>query len=77
MDDLSHLPYITYVLDRSDTYDNHTVVVLYQVPSNNIILPTLPPLYTGHSISICAQNGYVIIRLQLDYNYNPPVDHIR
>ena len=61
MDDLSHLPYITYVLDRSDTYDNHTVV-LYQVPSNNIILPTLPPLYTGHSNS--AQNGYVKIRLQ-------------
>ena len=34
----------------------------------------LSPLYTGDSISISAQNGSILIRLQC--YYNPPVDFI-
>ena len=45
---------------------------IYVIEQNNYSY--ISPLYTGHSISISAQNGYGIIRLQL--YYNPPVDHI-
>ena len=54
-----------------------TTVGKYISPTTYVIEhnhPSFFPLYTGHSISISAQNGYIIIRLQL--YYNPPVDRI-
>ena len=57
----------SYLVPGGDTYDDHTINTRHYLPCNNtpsIILPTLPPLYTGHSIGISARIGYVIIRLQ-------------
>ena len=51
--------YITYVIDRIDTYNNPTVVVLSFVTVSFFL--HFPPLHTGHSNDTSAQNGYVMI----------------
>ena len=51
------LVHITYVFDRSDTNNDPDVVFFFVTVS---FLLHFPPLYTGHSIKISAQNCYVI-----------------
>ena len=60
-------------------YPSIRVIVLALVTIYNDIIEQnnysyILPLYTGYSIGISAQNGYIKLRLQR--YYNPPVNHI-